>query len=84
VADRHDAFISYSHRNDAVARQLQHDLERFTKPWWRPRARRVFRDQTNLTAAPDLWQAVVEALDRSDWFILMASPEAAASQWVPM
>jgi hypothetical protein len=83
LPDRHDVFISYSHRDGEVARALQYELERFTKPWWRPRALRVFRDQTNLTAAPDLWQAVVEALGRSEWFILMASPEAAASTWVP-
>jgi WD40 repeat protein len=83
LPDRHDVFLSYSHRDGEVARALQHELERFTKPWWRPRALRVFRDQTNLTASPDLWQAVVDALGRSDWFILMASPEAAASAWVP-
>jgi hypothetical protein len=41
----YDAFISYSHALDgALAPALQTGLERFAKPWYRPRALRVFRD----------------------------------------
>ncbi len=47
----YDAFISYSHALDgSLARALQTGLERFAKPWYRPRALRVFRDTTNLAA----------------------------------
>jgi WD40 repeat protein len=78
-----DAFISYSHAVDGrLAPALQAGLHRFAKPWYRLRALRVFRDETSLSATPELWPSIVEALDRSRWFILLASPEAAKSKWV--
>ncbi len=81
--DHYDAFISYSHRGaEAVSTALQYELERYGKPWFRPRRLRVFRDKTDLAASPQLWTTIVEALCRSDWLIVMASPEAAASEWV--
>ena len=81
--DRYDAFISYSHQGaEAVSKALQLDLERYGKPWYRQRRLRVFRDKTDLAASPHLWPTIVEALARSDWFILMASPEAHASSWM--
>jgi WD40 repeat protein len=43
---------------------------------------RIFRDQTDLAIAPALWSVIQEALDASQFFILLASPEAAASPWV--
>ncbi|MBV8540262.1 MAG: TIR domain-containing protein [Pseudonocardiales bacterium] len=79
----YDAFISYSHTLDgALARALQIGLERFAKPWYRPRALRVFRDTTNLAANPDLWSSIENALASSTWLVLMASPQAAESKWV--
>ena len=79
----YDAFVSYSHGQDAaLARALQSELERFARPWYRPRAVRVFRDATNLSASPGLWQSIEQALEASSWFILMASPASAASEWV--
>ncbi len=79
----YDAFISYSHKADgALAVELQRGLERIATPWYRRRAMRVFRDETTLKATPALWPAIQEALDRSRYFILLASPEAAASEWV--
>src|SRR3954465_10645362 len=33
---KYDAFLSYTHRDSAVAVPLQRQLERRTKPWWRP------------------------------------------------
>jgi len=65
-----------------VSRALQLELERYGKPWYRQRRLRVFRDKANLAASPELWKTIVEALSRSEWLILMASPEAAASEWV--
>jgi len=80
---RYDAFVSYSHGQDqALARALQSELQRFARPWYRPRALRIFRDQTSLSASPGLWPSIEQALKDSSWFILMASPASAKSHWV--
>src|SRR4051794_34526716 len=80
---RYDAFISYSHAADGLlAPALQSALHRLARPWYRLRALPVFRDQTNLSAAPDLWPTIESALRESRALILLASPEAAASKWV--
>jgi WD40 repeat protein len=80
---RYSAFISYSHAADGkLAPKLQRALHDFAKPWYRPRAIRVFRDQTSLAANPALWTAIEAALADSAWFLYMASPEAARSPWV--
>ena len=42
----------------------------------------MFRDQTSLSASPELWSAIEEALSQARYFVLLASPEAAASHWV--
>ena len=83
TTSRYDAFISYSHALDgAVAQELQIGLERFAKPWYRPRALRVFRDTASLAANPGLWSSIETALASSSWLVLMASPQAARLQWV--
>ena len=83
TAPEYDAFISYSHQHDrALGPALQTGLERFAKPWYRPRALRIFRDAANLSASPALWASIEEALQSSRWFILLASPDAARSEWV--
>ncbi|HSL25593.1 MAG TPA: TIR domain-containing protein, partial [Acidimicrobiia bacterium] len=80
---RFDGFISYSHTADELlAPRLQAALQTFAKPWWKRRALRVFRDQSSLSANPHLWSSITAALDASDWFVLLTSPEAAASAWV--
>ncbi|MGW3123695.1 hypothetical protein ACWDBW_42430 [Streptomyces sp. NPDC001107] len=79
----YDAFISYSSAlHGVLASSLQHWLERFATPWYRPRSLRIFRDYTSLSASYDLWGALEEALSRSSWLILLASPAAAQSKWV--
>ena len=76
----YDAFISYSHSADKrLAPALQKGLHRFAKPWWRQRAVRIFRDETNLAVHADLFGKIKDTLDNSDHFILLASPDAAAS-----
>ena len=80
---RYDAFLSYSHAADGrLAPALQHALHRFARPWNRMRALRVFRDTTSLAATPELWPTIVAALGESSHFLLLASPQAAASKWV--
>ena len=77
------AFISYSHGSDTLlAAALQRALERVAKPWFRRSAVRIFRDQTSLSASPELWAEIEKNLARCDHFILMASVSAAASRWV--
>jgi WD40 repeat protein len=79
----YDAFFSYSHAADGrLAPALQSGLQRFAKPWYRPRALHVFRDETGLATNPHLWSSIQTALDESEWFVLLASREAASSPWV--
>lgn len=78
-----DAFISYSRRaSTTLASDLQSGVERFAKPWYRLRAVRVFRDDASMSANPGLWPAIERGLTEADWFILVASPAAAASTYV--
>jgi hypothetical protein len=81
---KYSGFISYRHsdRQSAIARALQRGLSRYAKPFWRIRAVRLFLDETNLSANPDLFGRIIEALDSSQNFLLMASPESASSRWV--
>ena len=65
-----------------LAAALQSALHSFAKPWYKLRAVHIFRDQTNLAVNPALWSSIRDALDQSLFFILFASPEAAASPWV--
>jgi WD40 repeat protein len=79
----YDAFISYSHDGDGpVASAVQRGLQRLAKPLLRARALRVFRDDTALATNPLLWSSIERALDDSEWFVLLASPGAARSEWV--
>jgi WD40 repeat protein len=79
----YDGFISYSHAaDDLLAPRLQAALQRFAKPWWKRRAVRIFRDESSLSANPHLWSSISDSLDRSAWFVLLLSPEAAESPWV--
>jgi WD40 repeat protein len=79
----YDAFMSYSHAADGrLAPAVQTGLHRLARPWYKPRALRVFRDDTGLAVNPHLWAAITTAMESSSYFVLMASPEAAASPWV--
>src|SRR5438046_1852793 len=79
----YDAFVSYSHAADGrLAPAVQTGLQRLARPWYRVRDLRIFRDDPGLTVNPHLWASIVTAMDESAYFVLMASPEAAASPWV--
>lgn len=78
----YSAFISYSHsEHGRQAREIHRELGRFATPWYRRRRVRLFLDDANLAASPSLWKAIELALSQSDYFILLASPAAAASIW---
>jgi len=82
-ASSYDAFVSYSHAADGrLAPALQAGLRSLAKPWYRRRALRVFRDKSSLSASPELWPAIEDALSQSRYFVLVASHEAAVSRWV--
>jgi hypothetical protein len=57
-------------------------MQSLAKPWYVPRALRIFRDQTSLSTTPELWSTIERALAASRFFLLLASPEAARSRWV--
>ena len=78
-----DAFISYSRRaSTTLATDLQVAVERFAKPFYRLRAVRVFRDDASMSANPALWSTIQSGLTEAGWFILLASPAAAQSEYV--
>ena len=78
----YDAFLSYAHHDRQVTTAIQKGLHQIGRRFGQLRALRVFRDDTNLTASPDLWGKIVEALDRSGHMIVVLSPQSAASHWV--
>jgi tetratricopeptide (TPR) repeat protein len=83
TALRYKAFISYSHAADGrLAPALQHAVQVFTKPWYALRACRVFRDDTTLSVTSALWPSIEKALLDAEFFVLLASPAAAGSEWV--
>ncbi|MDA3644808.1 TIR domain-containing protein [Saccharopolyspora indica] len=80
---RYDAFLSYSHAADQrIAPVLRQGLHQLARRWNQIWALRVFQDKESLAANPDLWDTIDNALRESRFFVLLASPEAAASPWV--
>jgi WD40 repeat protein len=80
---RFKAFLSYSHAADGrLAPAVQSGLHQIAKPWYRLRSMWVFRDKSGLSVTPALWSKIQAALSDSEYFLIMASPEAAASKWV--
>jgi hypothetical protein len=80
---RYNAFLSYSHAADGkLAPAIQSALHRLARPWYKLSSLWIFRDKTSLSATPALWPTIVRALSDSEYFLLMASPDAAASPWV--
>jgi len=77
-----DAFISYAHGDRPVAAGIQKGLHRIGRRVGRLHALRVFRDATDLTASPDLWGKVTDAMDRARYLIVVLSPRSVASHWV--
>lgn len=85
---RYSAFISYSHHDRVEATRLQRRIEGYRLPrhlrrrGTPARLRPVFRDRDELTAAPDLSEAVRAALRDSAALIVVCTPAAACSEWV--
>ena len=84
MGSRYAAFLSYSHSADRqLAAIMQRALQRLAKPWYRRAALKIFRDETSLSANPGLWTTIERNLDQSDYLLLLGSPDAAQSPWVP-
>src|SRR3984893_4106985 len=81
-SSEYDAFLSYTHRDRAVAAGVQKGLHQIGRRLGQLRALRVFRDDTDLTVRPDLWGGIAEALDRSRFLVVVLSPQTAVSHWV--
>ncbi len=81
---KYNAFISYTHKSEMpLAIALEQGLERYAKPLFKMRALEIYRDTESQALTPDLLAAVHHAMDDSDYLVLLASPESAASPWVP-
>jgi hypothetical protein len=90
---RYKAFISYSHRDEAICRWLHRRLEAWQAPRTligRPSARGpvpanlrpIFRDRDDFAGGASLKSATVEALQASEFLIVLCSPAAATSRYV--
>jgi WD40 repeat protein len=76
------AFVSYKHHvSTSFALRLEQALKAYAKPLL-SRPIRIFRDEKHLVPGVDLPKLIVDALDASEFLILLASPEAAVSPWV--
>ena len=81
AAAGYDCFLSYSWKSDKeVAAFIQTVVHRFLCPWYKTRAKTVFRDLSCLPAGSSLEGELFSRLDRSSHFVVLASPEAATSR----
>jgi tetratricopeptide (TPR) repeat protein len=85
---RYKAFISYCHANERLTAQLHRSLESYRIPKRLDlseieRKRLViFRDRDELATSSSLGDRIEEALDVSEYLIVVCSPDAATSRWV--
>lgn len=87
---RYDAFISYSHSEpDAfVAGKLHSMLEHYKVPKkireisGKKKIERVFRDREELPLSANLAMGICEALENSEYLIVICSPRSVKSEWV--
>ena len=86
------AFLSYSHRNQAIADWLHQALERFVVPSHLVgritehgavprRLTPIFRDLNELPASDDLGGEIRSAIAASRFLVVLCSPAAARSRW---
>ncbi|WFL78410.1 toll/interleukin-1 receptor domain-containing protein [Altererythrobacter arenosus] len=89
MADRqYKAFISYSHRDKAIASWLHRALETYRFPKGKngaeppERLHPIFKDREELPAADSLGEAIDKAIEHSDALIVLCSPDSANSPWI--
>lgn len=87
--NEYTAFISYSHTDKKFADHLQKVLERYhipisvreSNPTMPENLRPVFKDDTDMNPGR-LSDRIIEALDRSQYLIVLCSKASAKSEWV--
>ncbi|MEE3466984.1 MAG: toll/interleukin-1 receptor domain-containing protein [Eubacterium sp.] len=86
---KYEAFISYRHGgiDGRVAAQVQKEIEKYhipgkiAKKIGKKRVGRVFRDEDELQASSDLSALIREAIDESEWLIVIGSERYLESPW---
>ena len=87
----YSAFISYKHaeQDSAVAAEVQRRLERFHVPkeiekkTGKKKIGSIFRDREELPITSDLNQTISDALNHSEYLIVICSTRTKESYWVP-
>ncbi|MDQ8707157.1 TIR domain-containing protein [Streptomyces sp. LHD-70] len=76
-------FLSYSgDRDRRWLPHLQRAIEKQSRPWYKPPRIRAFLDASGVSIGPQLWGKIESGLARSEWLVVMASPESRDSSWV--
>lgn len=80
---KYKAFISYKHTKSTQKKveALEKALKEYAKPLLKPSIR-IFRDTKEMLPGDDLSSTINNALQNSEYFILIASKEAVESKWV--
>ena len=87
----YNAFISYKHAelDSKIAEDIHRSLERFHVPksirkkTGFKKIERVFRDKNELPITSDLSDTISNALEKSEYLIVICSPNTKESMWVP-
>jgi hypothetical protein len=79
---RYDAFLSYANADREYVAAIHTAMRRLVALPWQRSKLRIFRDDTNLAATPNLWPTFARALDNSAHLVVVASPAAVGSQYV--
>jgi hypothetical protein len=78
-AEKYDAFLSYSWKSDSkVAPVIQSLIQQFLRPFYKLRAKTVFRDLSCLPVGSSLEAELYDRLDRSSHLVVLASPQSCA------
>ena len=79
---KYKAFISYKHgRSTKFCECIEKSLKSYAKPLFRSPIK-VFRDEKHLVPSMSLPKLIHNALDESEFLLLVASEESATSPWV--
>ena len=86
---KYEAFISYRHGgiDEKVATQIHKELERYripakiAKKTGKKKIGRIFRDADELKASSDLSAAIKEALDVTEWLLVICTKRFKDSPW---
>ncbi len=90
MGTHYNAFISYKHEplDTKIAKEVQQSLERYRIPERLQEKRkikkieRVFRDTEELSLTKNLSETITEALDNTDYLIVICSKKTKESEWV--